>query len=275
MSIKAIYNEVANQYDKADCFGSITHSHHSAIEQIKHANLEYKPNFKVLDMGIGDGAFLRKIKKQMPLAEFTGIDISKEMLKHATSDGLLLRAIEASAAEATDYIPLHSQDLVVAHFISAYVPLNILFKQAQMLTRPSGHFSMITTTYDSFPIAQQHLANFIAEDTLLSCIVGHYYKAALKHTTVASGEEELFQSFNQHQFEIIDHQRLSIPVSFNNIDELTQFGFESGWLINGLLVSILPNNFVLQRIKRVFSKIFTFPFHDTQVIEIVLAKKLG
>ena len=272
MPVKAIYNAIASQYATADCFGSITESHHTAIQQIKQASSGYKPDIKVLDLGVGDGAFLRKIKPLFPTAELTGIDVSGEMLKRARAD-LYLNTIEASAAQATQYLPLHSQDLILAHFINAYVPIPILFKQAEMLTRKNGHFSMITTTYESFPVAQQHLADFIARESILSSIVGHYYKAVVKNTTVASGEEELLQALHRHEFTILEHHRLRIPITLNNIDELALFGIEGTWFLNSLSIKMLPRNFLLQRIKRLFDRIFTFPYQDTHVIDIVLAKK--
>lgn len=271
MPVKAIYNAIASQYATADCFGSITESHHTAIQQIKESIGEHPP-LSVLDLGVGDGAFLRKIKPLFPAAELTGIDVSGEMLKRARAD-LFLNTIEASAAEATHYLPLNSQDLILAHFINAYVPISILFKQAEMLTRKNGYFSMITTTYESFPIAQQHLADFIARESILSSIVGHYYKAVVKNTTVASGEEELLQALDQHQFKIIEHHRLHIPVTLNNIEELALFGIEGTWFLNSLSIRMLPRNFLLQRIKHLFNKIFTFPYQDTHVIDIVLAQK--
>ena len=272
MPVKAIYNTIASQYATADCFGSITESHHTAIQQIKQASFDYNPDIKVLDLGVGDGAFLRKIKPLFPTAELTGIDVSGEMLKRARAD-LFLNTIEASAAQATQYLPLHSQDLILAHFINAYVPIPILFKQAEMLTRKSGHFSMITTTYESFPVAQQHLADFIAREYILSRFVGHYYKAVVKNTTVASGEEELLQALQRHQFKILEHHRLRIPITLNNIDELALFGIEGTWFLNSLSIKMLPRNFLLQRIKRLFNTIFTFPYQDTHIIDIVLAKK--
>ncbi len=272
MPLKAIYNSIASQYATADCFGSITESHNCAIQQITQSDIGYKPHFKILDLGVGDGAFLRKLKQHFPLSDLTGIDVSEEMLKRAGTD-LTLNTIEASAAEATDYLPPHSQDLVLAHFINAYIPIDVLFKQAQMLTRSNGYFSIITTTYESFPVAQRHLADFIARESILSSIVGHYYKAVVKNTTVAAGETELLQAFREHQFEVIHHERLYIPITLNNIDELALFGIEGTWFLNSLSIRMLPRNFLLQRIKRLFNKIFTFPYQDTHVIDVVLARK--
>lgn len=272
MPVKAMYNDIASQYAMADCFGSISNSHKCAIEQIERAHLNTRPHLKILDLGVGDGAFLSKLKQQMPVADFTGIDVSEEMLKRASLE-LPLTAIEASAADASSFLPPHSQDLVLAHFINAYIPIAKLFGQAEMLTRANGYFSMITTTYESFPVAQALLADFIAEESLLSIIVGHYYKAVVKNTTVAAGYEELTQAFNAHQFEIVEHKRLSIPIKLNNIDELALFGIEGTWFLNTLSIRMLPKNFLIDRIKRVFSKIFTFPYQDTHVVDVILAKK--
>jgi ubiquinone/menaquinone biosynthesis C-methylase UbiE len=272
MSLKAMYDNIANHYAVADRFGAIRDSHQCAIAQIKNAHLGLRPKYKVLDLGVGNGSFLQLLHAEMPQAEFTGVDISPEMLAHA-QQLLPLKIIEASATEANHYLPHHSQDLILAHFINAYIPISTLFKQAKILARANGHFSLITTTYDSFPVAQKQLADFIANDSILSSIVGHYYKAIVKNTTVAAGEEELLQAFETHHFHIIEHQRLHIPVVLDNIDELASFGIEGTWFLNSLAIRMLPKNFLLKRLKRLFSRIFTFPYHDTHIIDVVLAKK--
>lgn len=272
MTLKAMYNNIAAHYDTANQFGSISESLEQAIAQIIRAQLGLRPHYKVLDLGVGNGAFLHQLKPHMPSAEFTGIDVSSDMLKHA-KDILPLITIEASATEASHYLPPHSQDLVLAHFINAYIPIHALFNEAKLLTRSNGHFSLITTTYDSFPVAQQQLATFIAKGSLLSSIVGHYYKAIVKNTTVAASQDELLTAFSDHQFDVVEHQRIHIPITLNNIDELALFGIEGTWFLNSLSIRMLPKNFLIERLKRLFNKIFTFPYHDTHIIDVVLAKK--
>ena len=267
-----MYNELAGKYETANKFGSISESHRIAIAQITKEHLGMRTGYKVLDFGVGNCALLEKLRQHMPGALFTGIDISTEMLANA-SKTLPLTTIEASASDASHYLPHHSQDLVLAHFINAYIPIDTLFNEADMLTRSNGHFSIITTTYDSFPVAQQQLAKFITEDKLLGKVVGHFYKAMVKNTTVASGLDELMNAFTQHQFKIIHHQRIQIPITLNNIDELAMFGIEGTWFLNNISMRMLPKNFLVKRLKRLFSKIFTFPYYDTHVIDVILAKK--
>lgn len=272
MSLKAMYNNIAKNYDTANRFGSISESHKIAIAQIKKFHLGMRPHYKVLDLGVGNGTFLKQLHEVMPDADMTGIDLSPQMLELARKK-LSLNAIEGNASEADHYLPPHSQDLVLAHFINAYIPIKTLFHQAKSLTRANGYFSMITTTYDSFPVAQQQLAEFIAQDTLVSSVVGHYYKAIVKNTTVAPGVDALLETFKTHDFEVVAHERLRIPVTLNNIDELASFGIEGTWFLNSLSVRMLPKSFLLLRLKRLFSKIFTFPYNDTHIIDIVLARK--
>jgi len=272
MSLKAMYNEIADHYDTADQFGSISRSHDVALNQIKKANIGVQPRYNVLDLGVGDASFLNKLQAHMPNAHYTGIDISHKMLERG-QEKLSFKAIETSAADANRFLPPHSQDLTIAHFINAYIPIDALFNEAATLTKANGYFSFITTTYESFPLAQQHLAEFIAENTMLSNIIGHYYKAMVKNTTVANDQEELFNAFKSHHFEIVDHQRIEIPITLETIDDLALFGIEGTWFLNSVAVRMLPKSFLINRMKRLFSKIFTFPYEDTHVIDIILAKK--
>jgi SAM-dependent methyltransferase len=271
MPFKAKYNNITDNYATADMFNSISHSHQVAINQIEAAHLGHH-GFKVLDFGVGNGAFLAKLKPYMPDADFTGIDISSKRLALARS-ALPLTTIEASATEASRYLPHHSQDLVLAHFVNAYIPIHTLFSQADLLTHEDSYFSLITTTYESFPVTQQQLADFIAEDSLVSTVVGHYYKAMVKNTTVSPGLEDLLQVLSEYQFQIVEHKRLHIPIKLNNVDELASFGVEGTWFLNSISIRMLPKNFLHERLKRLFSRIFTFPYHDTHIIDIILAKK--
>jgi hypothetical protein len=133
---------------------------------------------------------------------------------------------------------------------------------------------VISTTYESFPASQKFFTDFIAKGSLLSGIVGHYYKQIVKKTPVALGEQDLLRFLKQHQFEVVEHERIKIDLSFQNMDELALFGIEGAWFLNALSISkIIPKSFLLKKMKRLLSKIFTFPYHDTHVIDVILAQK--
>lgn len=273
MSLKAMYNKFADTYDYADLFGAITKSHNIAIEQIKDSQLVRKSNLNILDLGVGNGLFLKRLQTYFPNASFTGIDVSGKMLNIAKSNLSKLNTVETSAAHASNFLPHHTQDLVLAHFINAYIPIHTLFTQAKLLTKANGYFSLITTTYDSFPVAQKTLADFISRDTLLSKITGHYYKSVVKNTTVAASEEELLQNFHKYGFTVVEHTRLTIPIKIKDIEQLAKFGIEGTWFLNTLAIKILPRNILISRLKKFFNKMFTFPYEDVHVVDIVLGKK--
>jgi ubiquinone/menaquinone biosynthesis C-methylase UbiE len=267
------YDDIAKRYNLADRFGSITKSHDIAIQQIlKHHIQQDKDILRILDLGVGDGKFLQKLKTHFPNAEMYGFDVSKEMLKIA-QEHLDFHAIHASAANADRCLPLHLQDLVLAHFINAYVPMDKLLQQAQWMTKANGYFSFITSTYESFPESQAQLANYVASDSILGSLVGHYYKSVVAKTTVASGKEEIIQQMHHFGFQIIEEQRIVIPIEFKDIHDMAEFGIDGTWFLNSIANSPIPKQFFIERLKRFFNKIFTFPYQDEHIIDIVLVKK--
>jgi ubiquinone/menaquinone biosynthesis C-methylase UbiE len=273
LSLKKMYDTIASNYNTADMFGSISKSHAVALLQIKALleNMNDKP-WCVTDLGVGDGHFLSQLKGLINNAHMTGIDISKEMLLKAALR-LPLTTIQAKANEASYYLPLHNQDLVLAHFINAYVPIDELLKTANYLTKSNGYFSFITTTYESFPASQKALADFIAKDTLIARLIGHYCKTVANNTTVASNLEELNLSFHRHDFNIVSHERIHVPIYLKSIHELIQFGIDGTWFLNAVSVKMLPKNFLISRLKKICPHIVTFPHQDTHIIDIILAKK--
>ncbi len=270
--LQAMYDDPTTPMACANQFGAISLSQAYAIAQISRHALDHKKPYSVLDLGVGDGTFLKKLTQLIPDASLTGIDVSKQKITIAKKK-LSFKAIEANVMEASRHIPQKSQNLVLAHFINALIPLHKLFKEAHALTQDEGYFSFITTTYESFPTAQNFLVHFINKNSLLSRFVGHYYKSMVKNTVVAVDQNALFEFLKQHQFSIIEHQRIEIPIVFNNIYELTQFSIEGTWFLNSLSMRMLPKNFLIQRLQPLFNKMFTFPYQDTHTIDIILAKK--
>lgn len=185
--IASYYDSMGESYSTADIFGSLSKSREVALKQVHESEFFTHPHqYRILDLGVGDGSFLKLMHQNIPQAELTGIDVSKEMLRVAKSQ-VNFHDIQCSAADADKHLPIHTQDLVIAHFISAYVPIQTLFHQAKLMTKAEGLFSFVTSTYESFPESQTQIAKFVAKDSLLGNLVGHYYKTILSKTPVASG----------------------------------------------------------------------------------------
>lgn len=277
MTLQALYDNAADHYGLANRFGAISSSHDIALEQILKARLgqtQFRTGkvFKILDLGVGDGRFLERLVQHIPFAQCTGFDISPEMLKHA-QNRLEMTGIAAGAEHAEHYLPLHSQDLVLAHFINAYIPIDALFHQAHLMTKANGHFSYISTTYDSFPHCQEFLANFISENSFIGSVIGHYYKSVVKNTTVAPNLQVLKEELQAHKFIIVEHRRLELEITFQSAQDVAHFGVDGSWFLNALNYPLVPQRLLVSKLTKLIEKIVTFPFHDKHVIDIILAKK--
>jgi len=271
--IASYYDSMGESYSTADIFGSLTKSREVALKQVHESEFFTHPHqYRIIDLGVGDGSFLKLMHQKVPQAELTGVDVSKEMLRVAKSQ-VNFHDIHCSAADADKHLPIHTQDLVIAHFISAYVPIQTLFHQAKLMSKAEGLFSFVTSTYESFPESQTQIAKFVAKDSLLGNLVGHYYKTILSKTPVASGIEEIESLCKQLDFKIVDHQRIHVPIYFENVEKLAEFGIDGSWFLNTLPETPFSKDFIIERIKRFVVKIFQFPYHDDHIIDVILLKK--
>ncbi len=84
--------------------------------------------------------------------------------------------------------------------------------------------------------------------------------------------DEIHQLIEEYGFELVHHQRIEIPIYFENIERLTEYAIHvAGFLIYYLKHPLLKI-FILERIKRFVSRILEFPHRDTQVIDVLLLK---
>ena len=58
--------------------------HHHALTSWALTNVDFSPNFTVLDVGCGGGLMISMLSKKIPEGKIFGIDYSKEMVKYST-----------------------------------------------------------------------------------------------------------------------------------------------------------------------------------------------
>lgn len=271
MVVKTIDDITTSQHHIADCYGAISRSHQCALEQFRKIKFLNRTDCNILNIGTYDHIFIEKLK-----ALISSIDKTEENIldqSRYVPQNISFQTINVNSIETNQHISEASQDAIIAHLIDTEIPNDALFSKAHRLIKEDGVFSVITTTHESFPVAQRHLADFIAKGGLISNIVGHYYKTVVKNTTVAADEESLLTAVKSHHFEILFHERIEIPMHFETLEELELFAIEGGWFISRLSIPMIPKSFLLQNLRRTFEKMFTFPYQDTHVIDVVMAKK--
>jgi SAM-dependent methyltransferase len=208
---------------------------------------------RVVDLGVGDGAALASLAGLDIALEMTGVDVSVAMLRRA-SERVRLRTVHAPAQDALRHLPARVADLVVAHFILAYVPCEAVARQAAGLLAPGGVLSLATTTEEGgAPFHERLDRHFLSSRNPARRHIGRLAQAVLA---------------------VLSRRTLRLPVVFRDASEAYRFGIEEGWAANFLAGSGLPLP-VAKAVAWAGLRLCDYPFEVTQVIEIVEAGRPG
>src|SRR5262249_48109704 len=142
--IQRQYDEViAPHYDR-DPYGVTGRSLDRAIDQIKRraADTLYAP-LRVLDVGMGTGAFLAKLRNHAAYLRPFGIDVSEKMIDIARTRLPDLVAAVDDAANLEEQFEAESFDLVSTHFVTGFVPLAVLAPKIHRRLEVGGYWSLV------------------------------------------------------------------------------------------------------------------------------------
>lgn len=274
MKLANSYNKIANAYDEnSDAFNLLTSSRFSALQEIlMRLDGDQGPN-RILDLGIGSGAFLAQLKEKFPDTQFAGVDIAKKMLAIASKRIPGLEAIESSIADISPANIKGQFDLMIAHFVLAYVDINTLLEKAQLFLSEGGMISIVTTTHESFPNFQEQIRHQLLKNSLQSRIIRKIYKTGIKKTSVPRSYEAIKVAALENNLEIINRQQISTDILFQNATEMTDFAVKGGWLLNALDYPFLPTTASYNLVRNYFNRTIRFPWEDKHIVESVLLQK--
>src|SRR5690349_11399127 len=132
MSLETIqhsYNEVVADHYDTDPQGVTNNSQDRAVRQLQDQFLfgEGGEAFRVLDLGMGTGLFLSKLKalggdQIIPF----GLDLAPNMLENARRKLPDLIAEVDDAAHFDRHFPGQMFDCVSTHFVTGFVPMSVL-----------------------------------------------------------------------------------------------------------------------------------------------------
>jgi ubiquinone/menaquinone biosynthesis C-methylase UbiE len=266
--IQRQYDEViASRYD-FDPQSVIGDSLDRAVAQIRRQQrygLGDRP-MNVLDLGIGTGRFLEKLRALPNLTiQPHGLDISQKMIDIAMTriPDLVPAVDDATNLEAHFGSVLF--DLVGTHFITGFVPMSLLAEKIYRKLDSGGFWSFVGGTKAGFPALQKK-----------ACSAPYKWLLGIKTLDVGdfvcnpADQAEVERVLEDHGFRVCECETFTPPVEFRNFRQFMDFAYFGGWLTPFLESMGLHRASPVTR--AVMNSIF-FPLKDWHSIVIALAQK--
>jgi SAM-dependent methyltransferase len=265
--IQRQYDEVIATHYDLDPQRVIRSSLDRAAAQIRDQDLlKGGVPLRVLDLGIGTGLFLAKLKTLAgeSLQPF-GLDLSEKMIEIASRRIPDLVATVGDAADLPHHFPGETFDLICTHFITGFVPMRVLAPLIRERLEAGGSWSLVGGTKAGFPALQAR-----ANGKLVRWLYGGRTLAVDDIVCNPTGRDEVVRTLEENGFAIRACETFEPPLLFRNLQEFMDFAYRGGWLTPfvetvglhkaGLMTRWLMNGFF-------------FPVKDHHSIEIVLAQK--
>ena len=251
-TIEDMYNTtIASNYD-CDRFKLLADSYQTVIKQIQNKIAEDTIK-TILDLALGTGTVLLELKKIFPQARLSGIDISEKMIAIAQKK-MEIDTFHDDAKNIGKYISPNSIDLILVHFLLAYIEPKIIIEETAKLLKPGSFCSIATSTYQSFPILQRLASQFLTPEEL-------------NIAQVPQNPDALISLLNSFNFKIIETNILKKKVKFVNLHEAYTWGMNSGWLTQYLMFLSSEKTDIISARKDIF------PLKDEFQATIILAQK--
>lgn len=228
---------------------------------------------ETVDLGVGDGAMLALLLDLGIPSRMTGLDVSPAMLRLAAAR-VPVTTVEAPAQNALQVLPPGSFDLVLAHFIFAYVDRAALLSQARALLAPDGVLSLVTSTEEgsmAFHAGVDRL--FRRSRHPLKRAIGLATERAFARSNVPKRFADLERDIASAGLRILRRETLRTPVIFTGPEDAYRFGIEEGWAANLLDMPNVPL-WMARRIAKWGACQADYPFdfeHVVEMLEIGLA----
>jgi SAM-dependent methyltransferase len=262
---RRVHDAVARRYNSES--GIIGEKNRLFFERLRTRLGRVPGPVRVLDLGVGDGALLARLAAEGLPVVMTGLDVSPAMLAKAAGR-VPMTPVLARAEESSHHLPAGAFDLVLAHFVLAYVPAAALFREARQLLAPGGRLSVVaTTTAGGAPFYAQLDKHFRSGWHPGRRAIGWAADRALARAHIPSGGEALAREAEAAGLAVLARETLAMPVRFDTPADAYRFGIDEGWAV-GFMAVPLPLSF-MQAVVRWGLAQCDYPFEVTQVIEVM------
>lgn len=155
--INSYQDKAVHQYYDVDEFSILASTQQLVINQLSQASQQQASPLSgtIIDIGCGTGNMLKILMEHFAFKQVYGMDLSDEMLTIATTKIKELMAICSSATALSQHFAEPVADLLVLHFLFAYIDHKKLIAQSAQVIKSGGLLSICTTTGNSFKSLQQ------------------------------------------------------------------------------------------------------------------------
>jgi SAM-dependent methyltransferase len=268
LTIQRQYDEVVAPHYDLDPQSVTSDSLDRAVAQIRKRGLlgDGAGRLKVYDVGAGTGMFLTKLKalggeRIEPFA----IDLSAKMIENARKKMPDLAAEVDDGANLDAHFGGQSFDLISTHFITGFVPLEVLAPKIHSRLADGGVWSFMGATENAYKALQAR-----ANSRLLRWFLRAGPLSIQEVVSIPAGPEAVVKALQANGFKILEQETFEPAVHFGNFDQFMDFGYRGGWLTPFIEALGLQKAGFLTRW---FLNWFVFPINDHHNIEVVLAQK--
>ncbi len=269
MKIEKLYDNIAETYNQKASADVLSSANNTAFSLITSKN---KAIDSILALGVGDGVCLLPYQKLYPDAMLYGLDVSENMLQKAKKQ-LACEVFHGDIAQASNIIDKNDFDLILAHFVCAYVPITTTLNQCKKIMSEQGLISIVTNTMSSFSKMQTILNKMKNSANPFNKFVSYHVKQALKTVYVPENLDHLASIFAASKLKVCDAQLVDIEINLKTEKEIFEFFIDGGWFASGLNHPLIPTRFFHKIIKRLIHEHVSLPYKDTLQVIIAIGSK--
>ena len=269
-----LYNDISLNYgknDHADIFGKTTQV---KMDQIISEGILKNKQLSIIDLGVGDGAVLRRLDALQPGNMLVGLDISDKLLEMAKANLPKARMILSTIEDLQNHCERSTYDLVIGDFVCAYVGLPKLLEQANYLLKPGGFLAFRTSLRSSCPEIKRQLDAMKHSWNVNKKILCHLSANADRQNHVPESAEEVGNLLNEYGFVGKQQEVVTIDGSCQTLQEHYDLLVNSGWGMHILQHPVLPA-WLLRNLVSHFLKYVKYPIYDYLLVNVGLAQKGG
>jgi ubiquinone/menaquinone biosynthesis C-methylase UbiE len=224
-AIQRQYDQIIASHYDSDPRSVIGDSLDQAVAQIETA-VGNRPGLRVLDLGIGTGRFLEKLRTSAGLRiEPYGLDISQKMIDIArTRIPDLVSAVD-DAANLKAHFPGVAFDLIGTHFLTGFIPIRDLAPKIARRLAKGGMWSFVGGTREGFPVLQKK-ANVL----FLRWLFGMKRLDVGDIVCNPADQAEVVATLEDAGFAVQACQTFSPRLVFKDVKDFLEFGYYGGWL---------------------------------------------